>query len=57
LTCHRAATARLHYLIVEGDGVEGDGVERHELDRWYHRIDLNGLRGELDKLQRTAASR
>jgi hypothetical protein len=40
------------YLIVEGEG-----IDRHELDGWYRRIDLAGLRNELDQLRRTTASR
>jgi hypothetical protein len=40
------------YLIVEGEG-----IERYELDSWYRRIDLAGLRREVEKLRRAAASR
>jgi hypothetical protein len=40
------------YLIVEGTG-----IARHELESWYRRIDLAGLRRELGQLQRAASSR
>jgi hypothetical protein len=40
------------YLIVEGTG-----IERYELESWYRRIDLAGLRREFVQLQRTASSR
>jgi hypothetical protein len=40
------------YLIVEGQG-----IERYELENWYRRIDLAGLRRELDQLRRNSASR
>jgi hypothetical protein len=40
------------YLIVEGKG-----IERYELESWYRRIDLAGLRRELDKLHRRTSSR
>jgi hypothetical protein len=40
------------YLIVEGHG-----IERHELDSWYRRIDLAGLRREVEQLRASPSSR
>ncbi|MEX2299523.1 MAG: hypothetical protein WD733_01230 [Bryobacterales bacterium] len=53
----RTGRLRVRYLDRFYLVVEGDGIERHELLAWYQRIDLGGLRAELDRLQRTAASR
>lgn len=48
---------RLRYLDRFYLIVEGKGIERYELEGWYRRIDLAGLRRELDKLRATASSR
>ncbi len=40
------------YLIVEGKG-----IERFELESWYRRIDLEGLRRDLEELHPAPASR
>ena len=65
-----AETGRLHYNPETKKGrlrvryldrfylvVEGKGIERHELDTWYHRIDLAGLRRELGQLRAAPSSR
>jgi hypothetical protein len=53
----RTGRLRVRYLERFYLIVEGTGIERRELQAWYHRIDLAGLRRELGQLRSETASR
>ena len=53
----RRGRLRVRYLDRFYVVVEGEGIERHQLDAWYRRVNLSGLRRELAQLHGKASSR